>query len=89
MEEAEDIPLFFKLIPVLALLSNYDRENCLINVGTEGAKMPIRLLTRWELADVGDVAFFEGFVKHLHIAVTSTPAWGKQRKDWCGDTWRR
>jgi len=24
------------LIPVLALLSNYDRENCLINVGTEG-----------------------------------------------------
>src|ERR1019366_6177953 len=34
--EAEDIPLFFTLIPVLALLSNYDRENCLINVGTEG-----------------------------------------------------
>ena len=37
MEEAEEIPLFFTLIPVLALLSNYDRENCLINVGTEGA----------------------------------------------------
>ena len=37
MGEAEDIPLFFTLIPVLALLSNYDRENCLINVGTEGA----------------------------------------------------
>jgi hypothetical protein len=34
--EDEDIPLFFKLIPVLALLSNYDRENCLINLGTEG-----------------------------------------------------
>src|SRR5450432_3239965 len=34
--EAEDIPLFFTLIPVLALLSNYDRGNCLINVGTEG-----------------------------------------------------
>src|SRR5438067_6735687 len=34
--EAEEIPLFFTLIPVLALLSNYDRENCLINVGTEG-----------------------------------------------------
>ena len=33
---AEEIPLFFTLIPVLALLSNYDRENCLINVGTEG-----------------------------------------------------
>jgi hypothetical protein len=24
------------LIPILALLSNYDQENCLINVGTEG-----------------------------------------------------
>jgi hypothetical protein len=35
--EVEDIPLFFTLIPVLALLSNYDRENCLNNVGTEGA----------------------------------------------------
>src|ERR1019366_4828511 len=34
--EVEDIPLFFTLIPVLAPLSNYDRENCLINVGTEG-----------------------------------------------------
>ena len=32
---SEEIPLFFTLIPVLALLSNYDRENCLINVGTE------------------------------------------------------
>jgi hypothetical protein len=29
--------LFFTLIPVLALLSNYDQENCLINVGTEGS----------------------------------------------------
>jgi tRNA(Ile)-lysidine synthase TilS/MesJ len=28
--------LFFTLIPILALLSNYDQENCLINVGTEG-----------------------------------------------------
>jgi hypothetical protein len=37
VEEAEEIPLFFTLIPVLALLSNYDQENCLINVGTEGA----------------------------------------------------
>jgi hypothetical protein len=36
VEEAEEIPLFFTLIPVLALLSNYDQENCLINVGTEG-----------------------------------------------------
>jgi tetratricopeptide (TPR) repeat protein len=30
--------LFFTLTSVLALLTNYDRENCLINVGTEGAK---------------------------------------------------
>src|SRR5215467_12187183 len=35
--EAGEIPLFFTLIPILALLSNYDQENCLINVGTEGA----------------------------------------------------
>src|SRR5436853_3183286 len=34
--EDEEIPLFFTLIPILALLSNYDQENCLINVGTEG-----------------------------------------------------
>jgi hypothetical protein len=34
---AEEIPLFFTLIPILALLSNYDRGSCLINVGTEGA----------------------------------------------------
>ena len=38
--EAEEIPLFFTLIPVLALLSNYDRENWLINVGTEGPTRP-------------------------------------------------
>jgi len=36
--EAEANPLFFTLIPVLAPLSFYDQENCLINVGTE-AKM--------------------------------------------------
>src|ERR1019366_10769246 len=36
--EVEDIPLFFTLISVLALLTKYDWENCLINVGTEGAK---------------------------------------------------
>ena len=35
--EAGEIPLFFTLIPVLALLSNYDRGNCLINIGTEGS----------------------------------------------------
>src|SRR5271157_5797974 len=38
VREAEEIPLFFTLIPVLALLSNYDQENCLINVGTEGVE---------------------------------------------------
>src|ERR1035437_1815547 len=42
--EVEDIPLFFTLIPVLALLSNYDRENCLINVGTEGGAERILVL---------------------------------------------
>jgi hypothetical protein len=34
--------LFFTLIPVLALLSNYDQENCLINVGTEGGDRTAR-----------------------------------------------
>jgi len=29
--EGEANPLFFTLIPILALLSNYDQENCLIN----------------------------------------------------------
>ena len=38
VEEAEANPWFFTLIPVLALLSNYDQENCLINVGTEGGE---------------------------------------------------
>src|SRR5215813_6822776 len=41
--EAGEIPLFFTLIPILALLSNYDQENCLINVGTEGATDPDNL----------------------------------------------
>src|SRR5208283_2559051 len=45
--EAEEIPLFFTLIPVLALLSNYDQENCLINVGTEGTtRSPVRWTPR-------------------------------------------
>src|SRR5574340_463523 len=34
--EVEEIPLIFKLSSILALLSNYDRENCLIIIGTEG-----------------------------------------------------
>jgi len=42
--EAEEIPLFFTLIPILALLSNYDQENCLINVGTEGGRIVASLL---------------------------------------------
>jgi hypothetical protein len=39
------------LIPVLALLSNYDQENCLINVGTEGfaGEHTLPLLTKSEL----------------------------------------
>jgi len=36
--EAEEIPLFFTFIPILALLGNHDRENCLIYVDTEGSK---------------------------------------------------
>jgi hypothetical protein len=40
--------LFFTLIPVLALLSNYDQENCLINVGTEGS----RPMTHDEVCDL-------------------------------------
>jgi len=43
--EAEEIPLIFKLISILALLSNYDQENCLINIGTEGS-FPTRILRR-------------------------------------------
>jgi hypothetical protein len=39
------------LIPVLALLSNYDQENCLINVGTEGiAKRDFRVLAHLNVA---------------------------------------
>src|SRR5882672_7561741 len=34
--EAPANPFFFTLIPMLALLCNYDQVNCLINVGTEG-----------------------------------------------------
>jgi hypothetical protein len=42
--------LFFTLIPVLALLSNYDQENCLINVGTEGnTQLPLTDLFRQAL----------------------------------------
>jgi hypothetical protein len=38
--KAEEIPLIFTWIPVLALLSNYDQESCLNNVGTEGGDSP-------------------------------------------------
>jgi hypothetical protein len=36
--EGGEIPLFFKLIPILALLSNYGQGSCLSNVGTEGQR---------------------------------------------------
>ena len=36
MGEGGEIPLFFTLIPILALLSNYGQGSCLSNVGTEG-----------------------------------------------------
>src|SRR5664279_1778386 len=45
----EEIPLFFTLIPVLALLSNYDRENCLINVGTEGRAKSSAKKSAWKV----------------------------------------
>jgi hypothetical protein len=41
--EAEDIPLFFTWIPILALLSNYDQEICLIHVGTEGTSNAVTI----------------------------------------------
>ena len=41
--------MFFTLIPILALLSNYDQENCLSNVGTEGfAMLAARVIERCE-----------------------------------------
>ena len=42
----EDIPLFFTWIPILALLSNYDQEICLIHVGTEGGLMAYAVTER-------------------------------------------
>src|SRR5690242_12216045 len=39
VDEAEEIPLIFKGFSIPALLCNYDQENCLINVGTEGAAL--------------------------------------------------
>jgi hypothetical protein len=47
--KAEEIPLFFTLIPILALLSNYDQENCLINVGTEGGRSHPQPVPVWAL----------------------------------------
>jgi hypothetical protein len=41
--EAEEVPLSVTLIPVLALLSNYDQGNCLIHVGTEGVIATMRM----------------------------------------------
>ncbi len=38
--EAEEIPLWFTLIPILALLSNYGQGSCLSYVGTEGRAPP-------------------------------------------------
>ena len=73
MGEVEDIPLFFTLISVLALLSNYDRENCLINVGTEGI-----LRTRMFLVTSNIDTVRSGPSRYLYFAVTrdrgTTPA---------------
>ena len=35
------------------------------------AKTPVQALKRCELVGAGEVAFFEGFVKRLHLAVSS------------------
>jgi hypothetical protein len=37
--------LFFTWIPILALLSNYDQQICLIHVGTEGKQqVPVAII---------------------------------------------
>jgi hypothetical protein len=56
--------LFFTLIPVLALLSNYDQENCLINVGTEGSfRLRAGILTALTMVPLGIALEFI----HVHI----------------------
>ena len=55
--------MLFTLIPVLALLSNYDRENCLINVGTEAKAAPRK-----------NRAWFERKVAELKIELEKLPA---------------
>jgi hypothetical protein len=59
-----------------AILSLFRHKicGCLLLPFLRSAKMPIRALARGELVDAGDVASFEGFVKRLHIAVSSLPA---------------
>ena len=82
MGEAEEIPLFFTLIPVLALLSNYDRENCLINAGTEGPTSITALakrLKRDRSAVTRDVQVLERFGV---IQVTEKPLPGHGRQKW-------
>ena len=51
---AEHIPLFFTWIPILALLSNYYQEICLIHVGTEG--IPTALVSSELFATLGVTA---------------------------------
>src|SRR5882672_3569938 len=49
--EAPANPFFFTLIPMLALLRNYDQVNCLINVGTEG-RAKTQFVVEWRLRGV-------------------------------------
>src|ERR1035441_10146011 len=45
VREAEEIPLFFTLIPILALLRNYDQENCGRGAGrADGRAVPRAVL---------------------------------------------
>src|ERR1039458_3414038 len=64
VEEAEEIPLFFTLIPVLALLSNYDQENCLINVGTEGGART-RLCEYFDVLSLNGAPLYRRFAEQV------------------------
>jgi hypothetical protein len=55
----EDIPLFFTWIPILALLSNYDQEICLIHVGTEGGSLRSNMTISVVIGSTRQVRFSE------------------------------
>src|SRR5664280_1438347 len=81
--EAEEIPLFFTLIPILALLSNYDREDCLINVGTEGILefecVQISILFRYSLQKLVHAWGWPSEVFHQNALVLHPVLFGLRR----------